>query len=417
MRKVFSGIFIFLLACLGHSQNVDYAQEVLKELAGQDFYGRGYVKNGDKLAAEYIASEFLKNGLKPIDSSYFQDYEFPINTFPGKVVVKLDSEKLIPGSDYVISSSNETLKGKFNLVYLHDSIDNSEKLDAFLEKNIFNDAFLVSKNSFRKAYGKTFQSVKGFVVLTDKIPYWHVSKAGQVNLTFWLKIQEDKLTDKPTSITINVVNEFVPNHKTQNVIAIVKGKKEPRRYIVFSAHYDHLGMMGKKTMYPGANDNGSGTAMLLDLARHYAKPENQPDKSIVFMAFSGEEAGLHGSTYYVENPLFMLEGIRLLINLDMVGTGSEGITIVNSIAYKELYDDMVKINEKHNYLPEIKDRGEACNSDHCPFYNKGVKSIFIYTMGQEHLEYHTPKDSPENFPFTAYNGLFRLLTDYVSIVE
>jgi hypothetical protein len=98
----------------------------------------------------------------------------------------------------------------------------------------------------------------------------------------------------------------------------------------------------------------------------------------------------------------------------MVGTGSEGITVVNGIAYKGLYDDMVEINAKNNYLPKVKDRGEACNSDHCPFYQKGVKSIFIYTMGKEHLEYHTIDDANDEFPFTAYEGLFRLLTDYVS---
>ena len=106
--------------------------------------------------------------------------------------------------------------------------------------------------------------------------------------------------------------------------------------------------------------------------------------------------------------------VILSINLDMVGTGSKGITIVNSIAYKGLYDDMVKINSENNYMPEIKQRGEACNSDHCPFYNMGVKSIFIYTMGDEHLDYHTVSDTSDDFPFTAYEGLFRLLTDYVS---
>jgi Zn-dependent M28 family amino/carboxypeptidase len=113
----------------------------------------------------------------------------------------------------------------------------------------------------------------------------------------------------------------------------------------------------------------------------------------------------------------MLEAISLLINLDMVGTGSEGITIVNSIAYKELLDDMIEINEKNNYLSKIKERGESCNSDHCAFYNKGVKSIFIYTMGQEHLAYHTPDDTADKIPFTAYNGLFGLLIYYVLTLD
>lgn len=416
-RTLIFGCMLFILSGLGYSQNVEYAREVLNELAGEDFYGRGYVKNGDRLAAEYIASEFEKYGVLPVDSTYFQEYTFPINTFPGKVVAKLDGVKLLAGNDFVISSSNESLKGKFELVYLSDSIDSEEKLKEFLKIKSANDLFLVSTQNFKSVYGKTIQGVKGIVVLTDKTPYWHVSKANEVSQTFWMKIHKDKMVEKPSILYIQAVNDFVPNYKTQNVLGFVKGKKEPNRYIIYSAHYDHLGMMGKKTMYPGANDNGSGTAMLMDLARYYAEAENQPDMSVVFMAFSGEEAGLYGSSYYVRNPIFRLEAINLLINLDMVGTGSEGITIVNSLAYKELYDDMVEISEQNNYLSQIKIRGESCNSDHCPFYNKGVKSIFIYTMGQEHLAYHTPDDSPEKIPFTAYNGLFNLLIDYIKTVD
>jgi Zn-dependent M28 family amino/carboxypeptidase len=200
-------------------------------------------------------------------------------------------------------------------------------------------------------------------------------------------------------------------------VGYVKGRKQPDRFVVFTAHYDHLGMMGKDTYFPGANDNGSGTAMLLDLARHYSEKRNRPDYSMAFMAFSGEEAGLFGSKYYVENPLFDMRAILLLVNLDMVGTGSEGITIVNGKAYKSLYDQMVEINDKKKYLSQIKDRGEACNSDHCPFYNTGIKSIFIYTMGEEHLEYHNVNDSGDRLPFTAYEGLFRLLRDYVQYVD
>jgi len=210
---------------------------------------------------------------------------------------------------------------------------------------------------------------------------------------------------------------FELEHQTQNVIGFVRGKKYPELFIAFTAHYDHLGMMGKRTYFPGANDNGSGTAMVTDLAKYYAQPENQPDYSIVFMLFSGEEAGLFGSNYYADHPLFRLEQITMLINLDMVGTGSEGITVVNGKAYKNVMDAFEKINEGNKYLSEIKARGEACNSDHCPFYQKGVKSIFIYTRGKEHTAYHSVKDTADDFPFTAYDGLFKLLTKYVDEIQ
>ena len=101
--------------------------------------------------------------------------------------------------------------------------------------------------------------------------------------------------------------------------------------------------MGKNTFFPGANDNASGVAMLLQLANYYSKPENQPDYSICFIAFTGEELGLLGSKYYVQNPLFPLNQIKLLINMDMVGTGDEGITIVNTSENLDDYEKFLKL--------------------------------------------------------------------------
>jgi Zn-dependent M28 family amino/carboxypeptidase len=171
--------------------------------------------------------------------------------------------------------------------------------------------------------------------------------------------------------------------------------------------------MGADVYFPGANDNASGTAMIIDLARYYSDPENQPDYSIVFMAFGAEEAGLLGSSYYANNPLFPLNNIKFLINLDMVGSGSEGIKIVNGTIFKEEFDRMVKINDEYNFVSSINERGEAANSDHFPFYEIGVPSIFIYTLGDECKEYHNIYDVSENVPLTEYEDLFRLLTIFI----
>jgi Zn-dependent M28 family amino/carboxypeptidase len=179
----------------------------------------------------------------------------------------------------------------------------------------------------------------------------------------------------------------VKKHKTQNVVGFVEGIKYPDSFFVFTAHYDHIGMMGKDVIFPGANDNASGTAMIMDLAKHYSK--SKPEYSIVFIAFSGEEAGLYGSRFFSENPLFPLEKIKLLINLDMVGTGSDGIAFVNGSVFTDLFEIVNQINEEKNYLKRIKARGEACNSDHCFFYQKGVPAFFIYSMGKEHMHYHS----------------------------
>lgn len=272
--------------------------------------------------------------------------------------------------------------------------------------------FLFPNDNFKKLYGTSLKGVEAAAMLTEKTPFWHVSNGGKVDSTVWLKILKEAFPEGTKTISIKAENKFIPKYETQNVVGYVKGKKYPDQFIVLSAHYDHLGMMGE-TMFPGANDNGSGTAMLLDLAKYYSLPENQPERSIAFIAFSGEEAGLRGSTYFAEHPLLPLEKILILINLDMVGSGSEGITVVNGELFPDVIDAFESINTEKNFLPAIKIRGESCNSDHCPFYQNGVKSVFIYTMGPEHTAYHTPEDNSKNFPFTAYNGLFNLLTSYI----
>ena len=403
----------FLLGLLVSAQNVDYARFCLEKLTSKNFHGRGYVKDGDLKAAKFISRELEKNGLKFFNDNYFQSYNFSVNTFPDKVKVTVGKDQLIPGRDYVISSSNISVKGTFKLVFVPDSIrTDSLFLDYISKQNYSEDDVIVTSAGLRSIYGKELSGIRGVVVKVDK-PWWHISKSIELSSTFWIKVKKENFNTRPNSISVNFENVLINSHKTQNVIAFVEGKKYPHKYFVFTAHYDHLGMMGNKTYFPGANDNASGVSMLLDLARHYSIGENQSDYSIVFMAFSGEEVGLFGSKFYAENPLFPLDNIEILINLDMVGTGSEGITVVNSSVYGELLDEMRRINEEHEYLKQIKQRGESCNSDHCPFYEKGVKSVFIYTMGPEHMEYHTIYDNAENFPFTAYNGLFGLLNELV----
>lgn len=416
--RFFNKIFFLLIplfsGLLVQGQDVEYARDCLEKLTSKSFHGRGYVKGGDLKAAKFISKEFQKNNLKHFTETYYQSYDFPINTFPGKVKVTLGENKLIAGEDYVIGCSNKSTNETFNLVYVPDSItSDSSFLDYIFKAKLTNIDVVVTSASLRGIYGMALEGIRGVIVKTDK-PWWHVSRSTILSNTFWLKVKSNQFDTEPNSISVKFENEFVNSHSTQNVIAYVEGKKFPKKYFIFTAHYDHLGMMGNKVYFPGANDNASGTSMLLDLARHFSLEENQPDYSIVFMAFSGEEAGLHGSRFNAENPLFPLENIELLINLDMVGSGSDGITVVNSSLYVDLLEKMRRVNEENGYLKQIKERGESCNSDHCPFYQKGVKSVFIYTMGKELAEYHTIYDKPENFPFTAYDGLFKLLNEIVT---
>ncbi len=414
MRKLTLVISICFLVIVTFSQNVEYAREIVKKLASEDFHGRGYVKRGDWKAAKYIGAKFLENELERLDNSYVQDYSFPMNTFPGKLNVTIDDQDLIPGIDYVISSSSPGIDKNLKIVDLRSLGSNTDSVLSSLEDRDGDILYLVNEKNSRNVYGKTYTNASAIAVVTEKTPYWHVSNGRVVEETVWLKIREDKILLDSKSIKLKLKNRFFEKYQTQNVVGWVEGNSYPDKYYVITAHYDHLGMMGNDTYYPGANDNASGTAMLMDLALHYSKNENRPEYSVVFIAFSGEEAGLYGSTYFANNPLIPLENVELVVNLDMVGSGSEGITVVNGTLYDDLMSQMHEINKKNNFLVEIKPRSESCNSDHCPFYQKGVKSIFIYTRGKELQKYHTIDDTSDNFPFTAYDGLFGLIT---SIIE
>jgi hypothetical protein len=412
MSRITALLFLFLFQEFLVAQDIEYARKMLDKLTDKKFYGRGYVNSGDKKAADFIANEFKKDNLQNFGNTYFQSYYLSINTFPKRVDVNIDGKNLIPGEEFVISSSASSIDQEFPVVFISSKLRNADSVVMLIDSINAGQLFLFPDENLKNFYGKKLDGVKAAAMLTDATPYWHVSNGGKIDSTIWIKILKSSFPADAKTISIKAENNFITTYKTQNVVAYIKGKKYPDQFIVISAHYDHLGMMGE-TLYPGANDNGSGTAMLLGLAKYYSQAENPTDRSILFIAFSGEEAGLKGSTYFVENPLLPLEKIQIVINLDMVGSGSEGITVVNGELFPDVVETLININSQKNYLPAIKARGESCNSDHCPFYKKGLKSIFIYTMGPEHTAYHTPKDNNENFPFTAYNGLFNLITDYI----
>ncbi|MFL5752563.1 MAG: M28 family metallopeptidase, partial [Bacteroidia bacterium] len=143
---------------------------------------------------------------------------------------------------------------------------------------------------------------------------------------------------------------------------------------------------------------------------------NKPKCSIAFICFSAEEAGLLGSEYYVNHPLFPLSKIKFLVNLDLLGTGDEGITVVNATEFKKQFEVLKQINEEKKYLPLVKPRGKAHNSDHYWFSEKGVPCFFIYTMGGIKA-YHDVYDLPQTLPLTKFSEVFRLIVDFAAAIQ
>lgn len=210
---------------------------------------------------------------------------------------------------------------------------------------------------------------------------------------------------------------------TQNIIGILRGKHPVLQdeYIVIGAHHDHLGMGGKgsgsrmpDTLAPhlGADDNASGTATVLALAKRFANEETKPDRSLIFVLFGAEEMGLLGSDYFVKNLPVEKEKIYAMFNFDMVGrlNDSKILAIGGTGTSKETEEILHRFAEKSplkfSYSPE-----GFGPSDHASFYKENIP-VFYFTTGS-HTDYHTPADSPEKI---NYQGMSEIADFAKSII-
>jgi len=377
--RFFYTILLFLLSNIFYCQDTTYARLVIKKLCSKELLGRGYVNNGVNKAASFISKELKSIGVCKFGKSYAQNYEFPVNTFPANVSVLLDGKPLIAGKHYLIEPSTKSVKMKLQLIKT-DSITYQAKVGE-----------------------KVFPVI---VKLKKKLTY---SVATGLSDNTVIELLKDSFPNALKTIDVNFENKFIQHFKNQNLIGYVKGYQHPDSFIVYTAHYDHLGAMGKDTYFPGANDNASGVSVLLNLARYYK--ENPSKYSIVFIFFSGEEAGLLGSKYYSENPIFPLSKIKFLTNVDLLGTGDDGIMVVNAAVFKDQFQKLNQINLEKNYVKQIKQRGKAANSDHYWFTEKGVPSFFIYTLGGIQA-YHDIYDIEKTLPLTKYLEVCKLLIDF-----
>jgi aminopeptidase YwaD len=418
MKKHFllSLLLQLTLAFTAQAQDMTRARQTITDLTDPTMHGRGYVQEGDKRAAAYLRQRFRDLGLQALSPDYYQLFSLPVNRFPGNLSLQVDRKKLIPGRDFIAhaSSGAGSLTGK---VLLLDTLVFSQPAagEKFFREKMHRKV-LVLPGKFYSQLGRLpatwrrrMESVKGMVLLmpgkltasvaTEQAP-WPV-----------LEVRQSSWPVQARSVSL-AVDAVVEQYPTQNVLAYIPGSIRPDSFLVVSAHYDHLGRQGRDLLFPGANDNASGTAMLLELAAWYAQPANQPRYSIAFMAFGAEEAGLVGSEYYTRHPVFPLSSIRFLLNLDLLGAGEEGLMVVNGRILEKEFRLLTHLNEQHPYFPQIKSRGKAANSDHHYFTEKGVPSFFFYTLGGPKA-YHDPDDVAATLPLSRFRELFLLITAFL----
>jgi len=408
-------IFLNLIMFTANAQNVKDAKNHIEQLCSTSFSGRGYTNDGHLKAANYIAEAWKKQGLNPFfKESFFQEFKVNANTFNGKFNLKINNVNLKAGEDFIVRPSSQGIKTKRKITFLDIGNFGSDKGISVLDKQLKTKNAIFYKNNKQndvrlKVDALTNANNNDLIVeVSDKKLTWHISQ--YQNKSTYLMIKESALPKNPEKIKVNIENTYLQNISTKNVAAYIKGTEQPDSFFVFTGHYDHLGNMGKDKYIPGANDNASGIAMLLSLSEYYSS--NPPKYSVLFIAFAAEELGLIGSEYFVKNESMDVTKIKFLINLDIVGGGSKGIQIVNSSIFKDAYQLMTEINDQNKYLPQIKIRGERKNSDHWYFYEKGVPSFFIYTLGGP-PHYHDVFDIAETLPLTGFEGLHHLITDFI----
>lgn len=203
---------------------------------------------------------------------------------------------------------------------------------------------------------------------------------------------------------------------SENIWAFIEGSEKPDEIVVISAHYDHVGMKNGE-IYNGADDDGSGTVTLLEVAQAFQKAKdegNGPKRSILFLHVTGEEHGLHGSRYYSENPLFPLKKTIANVNIDMVGRRDDFHKDSNNYVYvigsdylsSDLYNLVEKANKDFTNLQldyKYNDKNDPnrfyYRSDHYNFAKHNIPSVFLFNG--THADYHRPTDDPEKIEYDA----------------
>lgn len=413
-------IILFLNLCVSHIVKAQGEKEFIKQrieqLASPGFHGRGYVMNGGNIAAQYIADEFKSYGVQPLgqNGSYFQDYDFSINTFPGRVFVQVNKTVLQPGPDYIVNAASAAWHSKKRQKMKH--LDLSEVRDSLQWDSVKKSIKPGKVYYMTGADTPTNKLNLGIRKFATELPegLFIVPKHGKLTWTAntnkvpgtIIYIEDTVLPKNPKKVLVNVDTRYVDMFKAKNVIGYVRGTEQPDSFIVFTAHFDHLGRMGKNALFAGANDNASGTSLVLYLANYFAR---HPQRySVAFMLFSGEEAGLLGSKYYVENPIFPLQQIRFLVNLDMTGDATNGITVVNGVSHEPEFALMEEINTDSVYAQKINKRERTSNSDHYYFSKEGVPAVFIYGNGTK-PHYHDVFDLPKEITLERVDGMAQLL--------
>lgn len=410
---------LIILSCNNNERDARHYlknyKSIVKELSSEKYQGRGYAADGVLKAGEYIAEQFRKAG---VDNVQGQRFAIDINTFPGKMEASVDGRELVAGRDFVMREYSPGVQGTFKLYQIDTLNYDSGKIFSDLAKPENKDAFVVCDFWFTYKHREDFKTLQsadspnaGLLYTWDIYPLKFYKAYGEKVAAKPIVWTTAEAVKDAAEITLDVENKFLQGYESDNIIAYVRGARQDSCF-VFTAHYDHLGNLGADVFYPGANDNASGTATVITLAEYYSR--HRPEFDMWFIAFSGEDTNLRGSTYFAEHPTVPLEQIKYLVNIDMVGDNNPVQYCEVSEAGMESWPLWEKLNAEAGGFEALRRGKLAANSDHYPFAVRGVPCIFFENEGGEAFKYyHTVDDNWENALSDSYLPIFELVKNFV----
>ena len=406
-------------------------QKHISFLADDKLEGRRTGTNGEKLAYEYISSEFSKAGLiaKGDNNTYLQAFE--VNE--GKEVNKpthliIDGNDLQLDKDYFpfVFSPNKSLEAATAIALPERGTLHFWDLNEVLEENKNNPHFDIQDALKTKVSSATKKGATGLIVYntstinddfkfetkakteTTAIPVVYVQK-GIANKFF-----KDETVTHDIKIKIDIGNKVRTGH---NVIGYIDNGAV--NTIIIGAHYDHLGFGEDHNslftgttpaIHNGADDNASGTSAMIEVSK-LIKAANLKKYNYLFIAFSGEELGLYGSKYFTEHSTINLSTANYMINLDMVGRLNDSTRGLNIGGYGTSPTWGEMLNAKDNYFAIKFDSSGTGPSDHTSFYRKDIPVLFFFTG--VHSDYHKPSDDADKINYTGQLKVVNYIYDIV----
>lgn len=446
----------------------------VETLASEEFAGRKPGTDGDKKSADYINTQLKALNLTPLCDNGYQSFDVITSLSIGENQFKCEDFIGEVGKDYLpisFSGNNSVLSDVVFVGYGLSVDEENIKWNDYANIDVKGKIVLIMRGApvfdsagkfnnysslIKKAYtakdkgavavlfvtGEMFDKEDLFVPLTYEqgqnsvgIPVIQITRnSAELILKYFdisleaieANINEVKAPNSfEVGIKVFVKSEVIKNKvATQNIVYLMKGEDPvlSDEYIVIGAHYDHLGMGGKGTgsrvpdtlaVHYGADDNASGVAAIIEIIEKLKNSGVKLKRSIIIAAFSGEEMGLLGSKYFVNNPPVELNKIKLMFNLDMVGRLNEqtkGLSIGGVGTAENLKEDLEKFIANSGLNAKFSPEGYG-PSDHASFYSKNIPVLFLFTG--IHDDYHTPRDNPSKINYEGEKSVCELVCKVV----